>query len=288
MKCPKCNEEMKSVFARGFVTRVATTAAVAAAAILLAGLPVPAAEPAKPKVEYGYDDTPLLPNSPWRVHDRKRPQAPMVSPGTAGQTLLPATAPSDAVVLFDGKDLSQWQGGNEKGIEAGAINILKTGELASKQSFGDCQAHVEWATPAKPDGGAMSWGNSGVLLLGKYEVQIIESHDSHIYADGNAGALYGQYPPLVNPTRKPGEWQTFDIVFVAPKFDGGKLVKPAYFTVFYNGVLVQYHRASLGPMKHKVLATYDSQETTGPLRLQQHGSAVRFRNIWVRPLKLED
>jgi hypothetical protein len=243
------------------------------------------AEPAKPKVQYGYDDTPFLPNSPWRVHDRKRPQPPMVDPGTAGQTVQPAVPPSDAIVLFDGRDLSQWEGGKPEGIENACINILKTGELRTKRHFGHCQLHVEWATPPVPDGGAMSWGNSGVLLLGKYEVQIIESHDSHIYADGNAGAIYGQYPPTVNPARKPGQWQTFDIVFTAPKFDGQRLLKPAYFTVFFNGVLVQYHKASLGPMKHRVLATYDSNETTGPLVLQQHGSAVRFRNIWIRPLK---
>jgi hypothetical protein len=263
-------------------------AAVAAAAVLLAGLLLPAAEPAKPKVEYGYDDTPFLPNSPWRVHDRKRPQPPMVAPGTAGQTVQPAVPPSDAIFLFDGKDLSQWQGGNEKGIEDGAINILKTGELTSKRHFGDCQVHVEWATPAVADGGAMAWGNSGVFLMGKYEVQIIESCDSHIYADGNAGAIYGQFPPLVNPTRKPGQWQTFDIIFTPPRFDGGRLVKPAYLTVFYNGVLAQYHQAVLGSTGHRLLPKYDSKETTGPIRLQQHGSAVRFRTIWVRPLKLEE
>jgi len=268
---------------------LATAALVAAASVTaLSGGSAPAAEPAKPKVEYGYDDTPLLPNSPWRVHDRKRPQPPMVDPGTARLTVQPAVPPSDAIVLFDGKDLSQWEGGNEKGIEEGTINILKTGELRTKRHFGDCQLHVEWATPAVADGDAMTWGNSGVLFLGNYELQIIESHDSHIYADGNAGALYGQYPPMVNPSRKPGEWQTFDVVFTAPKCRGDKLVKPAYFTVFYNGVLVQYHQASLGTMKHRALATYDSKATTGPIKLQQHGSAVKFRNIWVRPLKLEE
>lgn len=250
----------------------------------LAGEP---ARPGGPEPQYGYDDTPLLPNSPWRVHDRRRPQPPKVDPGTAGLTVQPAVPPSDAIVLFDGKDLSQWEGGNPQGIENGCINIAKTGQLRSKQHFGDCQLHIEWATPEKPDGGAMTWGNSGVLLLGKYEVQILESHASHIYADGNAGALYGQYPPLVNPARKPGQWQSFEIVFLAPRFDGDKLLQPAYFTVFYNDVLVQYHRASLGPMKHRLLATYDSKETTGPLVLQEHGSAVRFRNIWIRPLELQ-
>jgi hypothetical protein len=158
----------------------------------------------------------------------------------------------------------------------------------TKRHFGDCQFHVEWATPEKPDGGPMTWGNSGVLFLGKYEVQILESHDSHIYADGNAGAIYGQTPALVNASRKPGEWQSFEIIFLAPRFEGGKLLRPAYFTVFHNGVLVQYHKASLGPTMHREVATYNSRETTGPILLQAHGSAVRFRNVWVRPLKLEE
>ena len=191
-------------------------------------------------------------------------------------------------MLFDGKDLSQWEGGNAAGVEGGCINILKAGQISTKRKFGDCQFHVEWATPAKPDGDAMNWGNSGVFFLGKYELQIIESHDSKIYADGIAGAIYGQTPPLVNAARKPGEWQTYDVIFRAPRFQGDKLAKPAYFTVFWNGVLVQDHTASLGTTKHREVATYDSRQTTGPIMLQQHGSAVQFRNIWVRPLTLGD
>ncbi len=236
----------------------------------------------------GYDDTPFLPNSPWRVHDRKRPQPPSVTPGSAGLSSDAATPPSDAIVLFNGKDLAQWQGGDPKGIVDGCINILKTGELNTKQKFGDCQLHVEWATPAKADGGNMTWGNSGILFFGIYEVQIIESRGSHIYADGNAGAIYGQYPALVNPARKPGQWQSFDIVFQAPRFDGAKLVRPAYLTVFYNGVLVQYHRAVMGTTAHRDVAVYNAPIHEGPIKLQQHGSAVLFRNLWVRPLKLDD
>jgi hypothetical protein len=233
----------------------------------------------------GYTDTPQLPNSPWRVHDRQRPQPPIVEPG-AEVGRQPQTPPSDAVMLFDGNDLSEWEGGDPKGIEAGCINILKTGQMQTKRLFGDCQLHVEWATPKKAENN-LNWGNSGVFLLGKYELQILESHDSKIYADGIAGALYGQTPPLVNASRRPDEWQTFDIVFTAPQFDGDKLLKPAFFTVYWNGVLIHNHTASLGPMKYREVATYDSQETTGPILLQQHGSAVRFRNIWVRDLKLE-
>lgn len=252
-------------------------------AVLIAGPLLPAA-PSRAADGLGYDDTPFLPQSQWRVHDRKRPQPTMVEPGKE-----PGGPPADAVILFDGKDLSQWESGDPKGIEQGVINIKKTGELRTKQRFGDCQLHIEWASPAKDDGGPMNWGNSGVLFLKKYELQIIESHDHRIYADGIAGAVYGQAPPLVNPSRKPGQWQTFDIVFTAPKFDGGKLVKPAYFTAFWNGVLVQYHKASLGPIRHRSVATYTGEkDSTGPLALQQHGSAVRFRNIWIRPLKLED
>lgn len=231
----------------------------------------------------GYTDTPFLPGSKWRVHDRDRPQPLLVVPGReAGQP------PADAIVLFDGRNLDQWTGGKPGGIEDGAINIFKTGELRTKRDFGDCQLHVEWATPAKDDGGPMNWGNSGILFLGKYELQIIESHDSLIYADGIAGAIYGQTPPLVNASRKPGEWQTYDIVWESPRFKGKKLIRPAYFTAFWNGVLVQNHKASLGPMKHRALATYDSLATTGPLLLQYHNSAVRFRNIWIRPLKVEE
>jgi hypothetical protein len=231
----------------------------------------------------GYTDTPKLPNSKWRVHDRMRPQPVMVEPGRE-----PGEPPADAIVLFDGKDLSQWTGGNPSGIEDGVINIQKTGQLLTKKPFGDCQLHVEWATPAKADGGPMTWGNSGILFFGKYELQIIESRASKIYADGIAGAIYGQTPPLVNVSRKPGEWQTYDIVFTAPRFDGNKLLQPAYFTAFWNGVLVQYHKASLGPTMHRAVAAYGAPETTGPIMLQLHGSAVRFRNIWVRPLKLDD
>lgn len=242
-----------------------------------------AGEAARHAASPGYDDTPFLPNSPWRVHDRRRPQPPLVEPGQE-----PGAPPSDAVVLFDGKDLSAWQGGDVRGIEDGALDILKTGELRSKRQFGDCQVHVEWMTPAKADGDLMQWGNSGVFLMDQFEIQIIESRDSHIYADGNAGAIYGQSPPSVNASRKPGQWQSFDIIFIAPRFEGGKLLRPAYATVLQNGVLVQCHQAILGATAHKTLPVYHATAAQGPIRLQRHGSAVRFRNIWVRSLKLED
>ena len=255
----------------------------AAAALLVLAAAVVAAPPCCGEESFGYTDTAKLPNSKWRVHDKMRPQPPMVAPGER-----PGDPPADAVVLFDGKDLSQWVGGKPEGVENGVIDISRAGEISTRRKFGDCQLHVEWATPAKDDGGPMNWGNSGVFFLGLYELQIIESHDCRIYADGIAGAVYGQTPPLVNVARKPGQWQTYDAVFTAPRFNGDKLLRPAYFTVFWNGVLVQYHKAALGPTRHRELATYDNRATTGPITLQFHHSAVRFRNIWVRPLKLDD
>jgi len=230
----------------------------------------------------GYTDTPMLPDSEWRVHDRERPQPPSVTPGATA-----ADPPSDAIVLFDGTNLDAWEGGTAEAIEDGAFNIVKTSGLTTKQKFGDCQLHIEWATPAEADGNAMNWGNSGVFFQGLYELQVIESRACHIYADGIAGSIYGQVPPLVNPCREPGQWQSFDAVFLAPKFEGDQLVEPARMTVFYNGVLVLYHAKVLGATRHKTLPSYSVPAETGPLVLQQHHSAVRFRNIWVRPLTLD-
>ena len=250
--------------------------------ILLAIICLSFALPAFAEEKPGYDDTPMLPGSQWRVHDKNRPQAPIVEPG-----LKPGDPPSDAVVLFDGKDVSQWEGLTADAIEDGAINIVKTEGLTTKQKFGDCQLHIEWATPAEADGNAMNWGNSGIFFHGLYELQIIESKACHIYADGIAGAVYGQFPPLANPSRQPGQWQTFDAVFVAPKFEGDKLIEPARMTVFWNGVLVQYHQEILGATMHKMLPHYNTKIETGPLVIQQHHSATRFRNIWIRPLDLK-
>ena len=231
----------------------------------------------------GFTDTPLIPGSKWRVHDQTRPQPGKVA---SGQGDLLCQPPSDAIVLFDGSNLDHWQGVNEarknEGIKNGAFNILVTGQLATIEEFGDCQLHIEWMTPEEP-ADRMNWGNSGVFLLGCIEVQILESHDSYIYADGNAGAIYGQYPPLVNPARRPGQWQSFDIIFTAPKIENGKQVKPACLTVFYNGVLVQNHSEALGKSTHREVPTPLDMET-GPIMLQDHGSAVLFRNIWIRRL----
>ena len=212
---------------------------------------------------------------------------PVVDPGPAGP---PAPVPSDAVVLFDGKDLSGWT--NDKGAPAawqvrdGYMEVVKkTGAIRTKQGFGSCQLHVEWATPSPAVGSDQDRGNSGVFLMDTYEVQVLDSYDNKTYADGSAGAIYGQYPPLVNACRKPGEWQTYDIVFHAPRFDEkGAVVSPARLTVFHNGVLVQDDEELTGPTGHKVRPPYKAHADKMPLSLQDHGHPVRFRNIWVREL----
>ncbi|MCL2347813.1 MAG: DUF1080 domain-containing protein [Planctomycetaceae bacterium] len=237
--------------------------------------------------EPGYTDTPFLPNSKWRVHDQTRPQPRIIVPGKGD---IGATAPSDAVVLYDGKNLDAWLQDDGKpagdGILAdGSFDIHKTGQLHTKQKFGDCQLHVEWLSPPEEANvDRMNRGNSGVLMMGVFEIQIIESNDSYIYADGNAGAVYGQHPPLVNPARKPGEWQSFNIFFTVPKFDGEKMLAPAYVTVVYNGVIVQNHAEILGTVSHRALPGKYPAQSQGPILLQEHHSAVKFRNIWVRSI----
>jgi len=226
---------------------------------------------------YGYTDTALLPGTTWHVHDPTRPLPPVVTPGP----FLSSPAPSDAIVLFNGKDLSQWAEVKDGTLTDDSFNIQRTGEIHTRQEFGDCQLHVEWVIPKNREGDWAVWGNSGVYMLGLYEIQIIQTD---IYADGITGAIYGQVPPLARAMRPPGEWQNFDIVFTAPRFDAdGKLAAPAYATVFLNGVLVQYHSPAIGPTRHRDLATYDNKATRGPVLLQYHGSAVRFRNLWIRP-----
>ena len=239
------------------------------------------------KFAEGYTDTPFIPGGKWRVHDLNRPRPAVVAPGAKL-----GDPPSDAIVLFDGKDLSGWvtRGrGKDAGkvldpqwkVENGYIEMVpRTGHLVSKEKFGDVQLHMEWATPAQPVANSQGRGNSGVLFMTLYEIQILDSYDNVSYADGQAGSIYGQYPPLVNASRKPGEWQSYDIVFEAPVFDGDRLVKPAYFTVFHNGVLLHNRKASLGPMRHKVLTHYEPHEKEGPIMLQSHGNPVRYRNIW--------
>jgi hypothetical protein len=241
----------------------------------------------------GYDDTPLLPGSKWKVHDGSRPQPRIVTPGTESTQEMAGTAPSDAVVLFDGSDLSRWQsmdgGPAAWTVENGYAQVVpKTGNIRTIEEFGDCQLHVEWSAPAKVKGSSQGRGNSGVFLMGRYEIQVLDCYGNPTYADGMTAAIYGQCPPLVNPCRKPGEWQAFDIVWVGPKFDGAELLSPAFVTILHNGVVVHHHKELRGPTKHKQLMSYAAHPPVGPLVLQDHGDLVRYRNIWYRPLKSYD
>jgi hypothetical protein len=267
-----------------------------ACAALLAGQDSP--RPAAPKKAElagddvrGYSDTPQLPGQKWKVHDMERPRPVKVTPGPP----VPAAPPADAIVLFDGKDLSQWEQvvrGRDGGVqtpkwkvENGYIEIVpKTGRIRTKQHFGDCQLHVEWQIPPEAKGNGQAIGNSGVELMSRYEIQVLESADHLTYADGGAGAIYGVWPPLVNPTRPQGEWNSYDIFFEAPRFEGDKLVKPAYITVLFNGVLVQHHKDYLGTTIWRRLGTYTPHPPEQPLSLQDHSQPVRFRNIWIRKL----
>lgn len=237
----------------------------------------------------GYDDTPVIPGSQYKVHDGRRPEPTVVTPGTASTQERPGTPPSDAVVLFDGSSLDGWvgSGGKPAGwqVEKGYMQVVPgTGNIQTKEHFGDCQLHLEWAAPEVVKGDSQGRGNSGVFLMGRYEIQVLDCYNNPTYADGTTGALYGQYPPLVNACRKPGEWQVYDIIWEGPRFDGDRLVRPAYATVLLNGIVVQNHMELQGPTQHRQLAEYKPQPETGPLDLQDHGDLVRFRNIWYRPL----
>jgi hypothetical protein len=206
------------------------------------------------------------------------PEPNVVDPGPIGGP------PSDAIVLFDGKDLSKWEGGDKWEVKDGYAVPREAG-ITSKDSFGDCQLHVEWATPAEISGDGQGRGNSGVYLMERYEVQILDSYQNKTYFDGQAASIYKQHPPLVNACRKPGEWQAYDILFTAPKFDElGKLVMPAYITVLQNGVAVQNHFELLGATFYERPPQYEAHSAKAPIHLQFHGNPVRFRNIWVREL----
>src|SRR5205814_1624544 len=167
-----------------------------------------------------------------------------ITPGTDSSPQQAGAAPSDATYLFDGRDVSGWKGKDggpaQWKVENGYLEVTPgTGDIWSREEFGDCQLHVEWAAPAMVAGDSQGRGNSGVFMMGRYEIQVLDCYDNPTYADGTAAAIYGEHPPLVNPSRRPGEWQTYDIVWTAPRFDGGRLVSPAFATIFYNGVLVQ-------------------------------------------------
>jgi len=230
----------------------------------------------------------------WKIHDLNRPVPPVIEPGTASTQETPGRAPSDAVVLFDGKDLSQWaatdNGPAKWKVESGYFEVVpKTGFIHTREAFGDCQLHVEFAAPNPPKGESQGRGNSGVFLQGLYETQVLDSYQNKTYADGQAAAIYGQYPPLVNASRPPGHWQIYDIIFHGPRFDAsGKLTRPARETVLHNGVLVQDNVELTGPTAHGERPPYKATPEKLPLALQDHGDPVRYRNIWIRELKSND
>jgi hypothetical protein len=226
----------------------------------------------------------------WKIHDPNRPPPQVIDSGTASTQDSPGRPPSDAVVLFDGKDLSKWadkDGSASKWkVENGYFEVVpKTGYIYTREAFGDCQLHVEFSEPSPATGEGQDRGNSGVFLQGLYETQVLDSYQSKTYADGQAAAIYGQYPPLVNASRAPGQWQTYDIVFHGPRFaKDGKLLRPARETVFHDGVLVQDNVELTGPTAHGERPPYKTHPEKLPLALQDHGNPVRYRNIWIRGL----
>lgn len=258
---------------RPFLLAVALLAVIAGGVIVSTqAQQQPAPPPARPAAEPPYESPAKEPT--------------VITPGaTVGQP------PSDAIVLFDGKDLSGWKslrgGGDAKWtVKDGYMEVApRTGDIVSKQEFGDCQLHVEWAAPSVVKGESQGRGNSGIFLLGHYEVQVLDSYQNKTYFHGQAGSIYKQYPPLVNAVRKPGEWQSYDIIFSAPEFNEiGLPVKRARATVLLNGVLVQNNVEIQGETSHDRAPHYIVIPTKAGLKLQDHGDLIRFRNIWVRPL----
>ncbi len=257
------------------------TLGILAVMILAGGLYAGAQDKKKP----GYQDTPLITGQKWKVHDSERPHPPVVTPAEQ-----PGGAPSDAIVLFDGKDFAKWHNGKGEApgwkLEGGYMECApKAGDIHTKDKWGDFQLHIEWASPAEVKGDSQGRGNSGVFLHGRYEVQVLDSYQNPTYPDGQASSLYGQWPPLVNACRKPGEWQVYDIVFIAPRFRDGQLETPGKVTVLHNGVLTHNAKELLGPSSHRSVAKESPYDGKGGLRMQDHGNPTRFRNIWIRPLK---
>lgn len=237
------------------------------------------------QTKLGYDDTPMQPDGKWRVHDGTRPQPVVVTPGPQAGV---AAAPSDATVLLGPSgDLSVWQhvgGGAVTWSIADGVMQTGKGSIETKASYGDVQLHVEFATPVQVRGEGQGRGNSGVYLAGLFEIQVLDSFNNPTYPDGQAAAMYGQFPPLVNASRGPGEWQAYDITFTAPRYEGDTLKSPAVVTVLHNGVLVHNARPFWGPTAHRRIDPYTPASVRGPIRLQDHSNPVRYRNIWIRDL----
>jgi hypothetical protein len=228
---------------------------------------------------------------PWAIHDHNRPQPKLVVPGSFSSQEQPGKPPSDAIVLFDGTDLSKWEADEGEGIPTkwvvknGAMECVPgSGYIRTREKFGDCQLHVEWAAPTKAEGESQGRGNSGVFLMGLVEVQVLDNYNNPTYADGFAASVYGVNPPLANALRAPGEYQVYDIVFRRPVYKDGKEIDPGSVTVFENGVLMQDHTRLEGPTGHMARSKPGAFPEVGPLKLQDHGNPVRYRNVWYRPL----
>ena len=228
------------------------------------------------------------PSTEWPIHAKDRPQPPVVQPGNDA---LPVKVPADAVVLFDGADLSKWvhENGNAAGwvVGDGFFEVKRgTGNILTRDAFGDAHLHVEWMAPLPVTGAGQGRGNSGVYVLNRYEVQVLDSHDNVTYPDGQAAAIYGQYPPTANASRPPGQWQSYDIIYHGPRWDSsGRLTRPATITVMHNGVKVQDEVKLSGPTGHYARPPYEAHPEKMPILLQDHGDPVRFRNIWIRELR---
>ncbi|MEY2716185.1 MAG: hypothetical protein RIT24_2528 [Planctomycetota bacterium] len=255
MRCPLCNVSCS----------VLGLSALAATAVFLL-----AAAPQQEKKE-------------WGVHDKERPQPAMVEGAGHG------SAPSDAIVLFDGKSLDKWTGNNNTAsweVKEGYFQVKPgSGNIRTRDGFGSCQFHIEWMVPETCKCNGQQGCNSGLFFMDRYELQILGSNPNKTYVDGMAGAMYGQYPPLVNPCRPNGQWNTYDVIFHAPKFnEDGSVAKPGTMTVIFNGVLVQDHSEIWGATAHAARAKYSKHEAKLPIGLQDHGDALCFRNVWLRPL----
>ncbi|MFI4859688.1 MAG: DUF1080 domain-containing protein [Phycisphaerales bacterium JB063] len=229
----------------------------------------------------------------WDVHDMSRPKPPVVTPGAISTQDAAGTAPSDAIVIFDGTstDALRHNDGSDctwNILDDGTLEVApgQGGDVLTRQSFGDMQLHVEWmVSEDMPDREGQARGNSGVFLMNRYEVQILDCYENESYADGMAGSIYGQAPALANACNPRGQWQMYDIIFRRPHFDdAGNCIKPATVTVLHNGVLLQDHTEILGPTRHHARTEYQAHGDAAPFRLQDHGDKMRFRNIWVREL----
>lgn len=193
--------------------------------------------------------------------------------------------PSDATVLFDGTDLSSWENADNWKVEDGVM-VSGKGDARTKESFGDCQLHIEWSAPVPAKGSGQGRGNSGIFLMNNYEIQVLDSYDNETYFDGQAGAIYKQTPPQVNATRPPGEWNVYDIIWTAPRFnEDGSLESLAFITALHNGALILNHFALQGDTPFTRPPQYKKHADRLPIRLQDHGNPVRFRNIWIREIK---